>query len=917
MIEQMREEPSVEKKTKPNRKNRRRMMNKWILTGLFTGMACGLQAAILITSDQAWDSNEVYGLSNSGMQTNWNTGGGFGAWSDAMWSSSADSETMDMQATTSSVQRTYTAGYTYSYRASGLASSAAHATKQIASLTANGNVVGTSRVTGVNHTGSYGVNDHSPIYSYYTVSEGDGLIGQTIGLRLSSEEAQTRYLADGSSSLRAVLTTHAKSGSEIPSWHAATGTLFETEFEMESDELVAVVNPVGMGVADGAHLIVTNTTDSFFRMNLTDIGSRNRFKLEAAGESFQASTSYRFSFSAQKSIESDVSQNEINIILGGTVTKTLSIGTLASNHTLTVNADEASLTGKGLSIEFEPAGAAVTNGVNQYRIFNLDVSAEPLSPWDGQLYQTLFETNDTGLVAADYILDMAFSGTGRFDQDAGSSCYVLGSADALSVASVDDAFRPGTTYEIAFKARCTDGSVSPELQVSVGSFTTNVVVGADFAHYVLSVDANTAGISGEHVSIGLASADSNEYQIQSLSLSGGGRTIERWMEDNNQRAAGGVPPDFLTRFEPENIATWEQTLETMDVWYIRSNSYNSHMKGNSAAMTRMAEVFNEYGIKVALDETAATWGHFYNDYETPDYQVSIDRLQDLQDHGFELCAVGLQSVLSKPIGNGTAYDMSWRILDIVEYIRQVKPHFPDLDYGVIDAMPAKGWEYKSHYSTLKNTLEAYGLTLGFMEQDFPIDFAIAGSRTYEEMVDAERFARFALGWKTGLYLTSARGGMNSDELWRADVLNGLDDFLTAGAAPETITLAAWYTYPSYSTPDEPDPDLNPNGATMAGTFLLVDEKLAEFEFIDSPQSMSLSVDSDQPLKLVADFSTPTHPVFQWTALTGREYNLYISTNLVEGFTLLEGGMVYPQSSWMKELSIPNSSAFFKLEVVNP
>jgi len=893
-------------------------MNKWIFTGLFAGMACGLQAAILVTSDQAWDSNEAYGLSNSGMQTNWNTGGNFGMWGGKMWSSNADSQTMDMQATASNVQRTYTAGYTYSYHVSGLAAVDAHATEQIACLTANGNVVDGTLVSGANHLGTYGLNDPAPIYSYRTVSEGDGLIGQPIGLRLSSEGPQTRYLADGSSSLRAVLTTHAKLGPKIPSWHSAAGTLFVTEFEEESDELVATVNPVGMAVADGSELILTNVADSYVRMNLNDTGARNRFELEAAVEYFQPATSYRLSFRAQKAIESDLSQNEINIILGGTVTETLRISTVTSDYTVTVNADAASLTGKGFSIEFEPAGAATTNSVNQYRIYNLDLSAEPssseepLGPWDGQLYQTLFETNGTGLVALDYILDMAFSGTGHFDQDAGSDCYLLGTAESLSVTSVDDTFRWGTTYEIAFEARCTDGSVPSELRVSVGSFTTNVVVGAEFVDCVLTVDADVVGISGENVSIGLASAGSNEYSIRRLSLSGVSRTTQRWFEDSNLGDSGGIPPDFFTRLDIYMIPSWETSLEAMDVYYMRYATYRNWLKTNSEAKTRMAEVFNQYGIKVALDDTGATWAHAKNNYNTPNYQASINALQDLTDHGWNMCAVGLQSILAKPWRDGP-YDMKWRILDIVEYIKQVKPHFPDLEYGVIDALPAKGLEYKSHYIALKNALAAEGLTLDFIEQDFPIDFAITGSRTYEEMVDAEHFVRHAMDWKAGLYLTSQRGGTTSDELWRSDVISGLEQYLASGAAPERITLAAWYPHPVYTAPDEPDDSINPNGATMLGTFRLMDGKLDKYGFIAPPEPMSISVDSDQPLKLVADFSTPTYPLFQWTALTGREYNLYISTNLAEGFTLLEGGMVYPQSSWMKELTITNSSAFFKLE----
>jgi hypothetical protein len=81
-------------------------------------------------------------------------------------------------------------------------------------------------------------------------------------------------------------------------------------------------------------------------------------------------------------------------------------------------------------------------------------------------------------------------------------------------------------------------------------------------------------------------------------------------------------------------------------------------------------------------------------------------------------------------------------------------------------------------------VENAGVTLDFIEQDFPIDFAIVGSRSYEEMVEAEQFVRNTLGWKSGLYLTSSRGGQTSDELWRSDVISGLDQYLAGGAAPD-------------------------------------------------------------------------------------------------------------------------------------
>jgi len=58
-------------------------------------------------------------------------------------------------------------------------------------------------------------------------------------------------------------------------------------------------------------------------------------------------------------------------------------------------------------------------------------------------------------------------------------------------------------------------------------------------------------------------------------------------------------------------------------------------------------------------------------------------------------------------------------------------------------------------------------------------------------------------------------------------------------------------------------------------------------------------------------------VAAWDVLTGREYNLYSSTNLYDGFTLLQGGMLYPQNSYTDSAGTTKQSVFYKLEVVQP
>jgi hypothetical protein len=898
---------------------------KWVTSAILfclLSFAGGTQAAVLISSDGAWSSSAVVPISNEGSQTNSNAGGTFGSWGGPSFNANAESHSMDMQVTASNVQQVYTAGYTYSYKASAAAALESMMTNQVVTLLADGSPVSESRIAGKNYTGTFGSANRNTVYGYYSIEAGDPLVGQMIGLRLSSEGIQSRFRADGDSSLRASLTSHAGFVDHrlLPetSTHAMAGLLFETEFEMDTNGLIANENVINL-TTDDENLIFA-AADSYFRMNLSSTGARNTFRLNSTSEFFQASTTYHLSFRAWKSSDDDPLQNEVHLILGDAHTNSLTISTNESSYYCSINSAEAGLVGSDLSFEFVPAGTVTVSGVNQYRFMNLEISADAASVDSGVLYQTAFETNSAGLVETDHVLDMTFSGNGTFGQEDGTNCYVLtataGVAESCFVVSGDDTFRLGTTYEVSFQARCLVRDNPSLLYVSVGSFTTNIVVGRGYVDCSLVIDADEVGVSGEPVSIELApvfSPVSNEYRIKNLKLAAVSQAIGCWFEDSNLGTNGGIPPDFESRFYEPQLSTWTNALETMEVYYLRYATYRDHLADNSELKTRMAEVFNAYGMKVALDDTEPTWGHAKNDYNTPNYQNSINALQDLENHGWNLCAVGMQSVLSKPWSGGE-YDMSWRILDVVEYIKQVKPHFPDLEFGVIDALPVKGLEYKSHYADLKNAVEAEGYTVDFFEQDFPIDKVLTGERTHEEMIDAERFARHALGCKSGLFLTSSRGGDASDELWRSDVISGLDQYLASGAAPERITLAAWYPHPVYTAPDETDPTLNPNGSTMLGTFLLMDEKVDEFGFFQPRESVTVSIGSGQQPKLTADFS---NFALYWDALTGREYNLYITTNLCSGFELLNGGMSYPQNSYTNEAAMTNRVVFYKLEVVQP
>jgi hypothetical protein len=317
------------------------------------------------------------------------------------------------------------------------------------------------------------------------------------------------------------------------------------------------------------------------------------------------------------------------------------------------------------------------------------------------------------------------------------------------------------------------------------------------------------------------------------------RRLQRWYQDNNLAANGGMPPDFISRHD--NLPSWTESLKVMDGFGINSVVYDRLLKQDANLATRLGEVWRSHDIPVLVDSIAATWAHHFG-YDLA-HPATKNMLTRFRAWGWDVRSIALQSVLSKPLGRGQgSYSMSKRVADVVTFFQAIRPGHSNLKIGIIDALPAKGLVsgpdgYRAAYLQLKNSLAEAGYALDFIMMDYPIDFALTGKveshngfrHSFEAMVEAERYIEEVIGCQAILMLTSQRGGQASADQWRSDVLAGLQDYLKAGGSPYQVYLNAWYPEPVWSTPDEPDPALNPNGATKLGTFRLVDEMLRAHE----------------------------------------------------------------------------------------
>lgn len=325
-------------------------------------LAHSAHAALLVTSDGAWSTTAANGTSNGGAQTNWNTAGTFNSWGGASFNVNAESQYMDMQATAANAQQSYAAGYTYSYRSSAAAAIAGHANNQVVYLTANGGTVAGSRVAGANNTGTYGSGDRNTINGSYAVSGGDAIIGQTIGLRLSSEGIQSRFRADGDSDLSALLTTHANFNGD--------GVVYSTAFGKDGGGLIDTDHVLDMTLSnDGGAL-----EDGYFRIN-NNATAQNWFSIASATDTFRSGDTYTIAFDARKAIDGDTGQNELAISLGSFSTN-ISIGAATASYSFDVDADAAGIAGESLDVLFQSADVT-GSGVNQYQVSDLNIAAIP------------------------------------------------------------------------------------------------------------------------------------------------------------------------------------------------------------------------------------------------------------------------------------------------------------------------------------------------------------------------------------------------------------------------------------------------------------------------------------------------------------------------------------------------------------
>ena len=275
-----------------------------------------------------------------------------------------------------------------------------------------------------------------------------------------------------------------------------------------------------------------------------------------------------------------------------------------------------------------------------------------------------------------------------------------------------------------------------------------------------------------------------------------------WVQPPNHGGAGRLAPDFFEMFTTRGDE-WAEGRRFVDVWVVRMTS----LLGRDAPLgdTFLGESFlpklQAWGIALAVNVTGAT--HAQCDDHPARLSAEIAAIQRLIDLGADISFLSLQSPLSKvsgscpAYGKETGYDL--RIADIVRYAAAITERFPGIEIGLVDAMPAKGWDYQDVYRRLLDALTGRGLRLAFIHLDFPMESASPGWTNVREVED---LVRGELEVPFGLIYVSKVGGATSNVAFRDNVLAAYRAYRAAGGRPDHLELTSWYAFPTANLPED-------------------------------------------------------------------------------------------------------------------
>ncbi|AKF25722.1 hypothetical protein YH65_10240 [Sulfurovum lithotrophicum] len=281
-----------------------------------------------------------------------------------------------------------------------------------------------------------------------------------------------------------------------------------------------------------------------------------------------------------------------------------------------------------------------------------------------------------------------------------------------------------------------------------------------------------------------------------------------WYEDNNLGQAGYFPPDAKEKFiDPQ---TWKASRKKMDVYLVRANALYIRKNGltDYFLKNKMLKVLKDSKIKLALNVRGATLTQTSRKREKIRTK-EIKLIEKLESMGIHIDSINFQSALSKSVKFTShkdkvyAYPMKQRIKDIVSYIKTVHQKYPHIKFGLIDALPAKGYPYRKAYKYLVESMQKAHLTLHHIILDLPNDFIEKHHKgvTWKQVIDVEKYVHNDLHLKYGKIFHDAKAGKTSDRLFFTKVMQMATRYKKEGGDPDYCLLMSWYPHPSRTIPE--------------------------------------------------------------------------------------------------------------------
>ncbi len=279
-----------------------------------------------------------------------------------------------------------------------------------------------------------------------------------------------------------------------------------------------------------------------------------------------------------------------------------------------------------------------------------------------------------------------------------------------------------------------------------------------------------------------------------------------WYQPSNGRVGGGVLHDFEDVFRRPEL--WEEARSHNGVMFLRSSSIR-HGIDDRFIEEELVPRLVDWDMRIGLDVVGATWASCRED-RSAGLNQDLALIDQIVGAGGRVEFVALQSILSKPVSDNPGfrvhcppYTEAMRIDDVVWYIEEASARYPDIEFGIIDALLAHGEDPRGPYSRLTAALADRDLTLDFVLLDHPYHHGeTAGITSWEWVKRVEDHVRDTLGVGFGLLYISSTGGHASDEAFYTDVMDGYAHYRAAGGRPDYLVVASWFVHPSDELPED-------------------------------------------------------------------------------------------------------------------